>query len=320
MEMKGEFEQRPEVRPADQIPLPKAKANPLPWILCVVLALAVGGLIIWKLTDAGGQAKCDTDKGGSSTVASSDNYDTIRKTKKIVKDVRNLAIKYAKDHYALSGDGYNIAYEYEEGFTTNTEWEFGFHMKASNSSSTDDWYAFENKVTKNTGFQSDLKEKMKSHGLSEKKYDDGVTFGDDSVHYVSDDGYICEASTAGAFYFGCAHADWISNEKKELVKALSEALKKGLDIKNDDTPLFVEASVDDIADSKNAPYQIISAALADAGVVFYRKGADSEWVYAFGGQAAPYCGDFKGEMKTIFEGWSCMDENSTSGSMGTVKK
>ena len=44
MDQKGEFEQRPEVKPAEQVPLPKAKASPLPWILCVIFALAAAGL------------------------------------------------------------------------------------------------------------------------------------------------------------------------------------------------------------------------------------------------------------------------------------
>ena len=62
MEQKGEFEQRPEVKPADQVPFSRPKASPLPWILCVVLFLAAGGLLAWKLLDKGGENKlqCET--------------------------------------------------------------------------------------------------------------------------------------------------------------------------------------------------------------------------------------------------------------------
>ena len=61
MEQKGEFEQRPEVKPADQVPFSKPKASPLPWILCAVLLLAAGGLLAWKLLDKGdNKLQCET--------------------------------------------------------------------------------------------------------------------------------------------------------------------------------------------------------------------------------------------------------------------
>ena len=61
MQQKGEFEQRPEVKPAEQVPLPKAKASPFPWILCVILLLAAGGLLAWKLLDKGdNKLQCET--------------------------------------------------------------------------------------------------------------------------------------------------------------------------------------------------------------------------------------------------------------------
>ncbi len=50
MEEKGEFEQRPEMKPADQVPLPQKKANPTTGILCVVfalVALGLGGYLIY---------------------------------------------------------------------------------------------------------------------------------------------------------------------------------------------------------------------------------------------------------------------------------
>ena len=47
---KGEFEQRPEVKPASSIPLPKEKASPAIKILCVIfalVALGLGGFIVY---------------------------------------------------------------------------------------------------------------------------------------------------------------------------------------------------------------------------------------------------------------------------------
>lgn len=64
MEEKGEFEPRPEVKPADQVPLPQKKANPTTGILCVVfalVALGLGGFIIYdKMLVSAGAPKCVT--------------------------------------------------------------------------------------------------------------------------------------------------------------------------------------------------------------------------------------------------------------------
>ena len=63
METKGEFEQRPEVKPAEQIPLPKAKASPLPWILCAVFAVAAVGAGVFALgaiNKNGPKTNCET--------------------------------------------------------------------------------------------------------------------------------------------------------------------------------------------------------------------------------------------------------------------
>ena len=79
MEEKGEFEPRPEVKPADQVPLPQKKANPTTGILCVVfalIALGLGGYIIYDktLVKTPGGAKCimaaeEKEKSGEKSAA-----------------------------------------------------------------------------------------------------------------------------------------------------------------------------------------------------------------------------------------------------------
>jgi hypothetical protein len=58
---KGEFEQRPEVKPASSIPLPKEKASPAIKILCVIfalVALGLGGFIVYdKLVTKDGDVR-----------------------------------------------------------------------------------------------------------------------------------------------------------------------------------------------------------------------------------------------------------------------
>lgn len=61
MKMQGEFEQRAEVRPVEQVPLPKAKPSPALKIICILLALAVlgmGGYIVYDKLVAEKATEC----------------------------------------------------------------------------------------------------------------------------------------------------------------------------------------------------------------------------------------------------------------------
>lgn len=75
MDEKGEFEQRPEVKPASSVPLPKEKASPALKILCVLfvlISLGLGGFIIYDkvMNDEGSAPQCaevadDSEEAGN---------------------------------------------------------------------------------------------------------------------------------------------------------------------------------------------------------------------------------------------------------------
>lgn len=327
MEQKGEFEQRPEIKPAAEVPLPKAKANPLPWIICVVLLIALGGVVAWKFLDQGG-TKCETPATGEkasgdviSSETSDEKYATIFKTMNLVKEVKALALKYANGEYSLMDDGYALGYQYEDGYSTNLDWNYGVLVGPANSSNVNEWTKFENRVTKNSAFQSELNAKMKEYGLSEKAMKDGMMdgmIGDGEIKtFASDDGYFCKASTAGSFNLSCGHQSWISEERLALVKELAKAYVASNE-KEDDV-LFVTALPSDIKTSKSGNYQVISGTVSNGAGVFYRKGTDGEWKYVTGGHVGPDCSIFNtDELKEAFEGYTCFDTGS--GAQSTVKR
>lgn len=330
MEQKGEFEQRPEVKPAEQIPFSKPRTSKLPWILCVVFALAAVGLSIFLVL--GGMKKdektnCETvasNQGGDSSTGgtgnSNESLGTIRKVLKIVNDAEGVAKRYAGNNYGERHEGYGVLYEFEKGYSTGLDWSFGFELSPVNSSNSNSIKEFASKVTENASFKSDLTAAMKKHGLSESNLLDGGAFQEfNYAYYKSDDGYLCVYSISGMFYMSCGHTSWISEEKKELVKELTDKFVEGMNIqRTEGVPIYLNASPDNIASNKSNTYQILSASVSDAGVMFYRKGKDGEWKYAFGGQQAPDCDQYTGELKEAFEGMTCW--HWQTGTQDTVKK
>ncbi len=316
MEQGGEFEQRPEVKPAEQVPFSKPKASPLPWILCAVLLLALGGLLAWKLLDNGdNKQQCETiaenteeDTKGEGT---DDTYATIRKVNKILKDTRGLAVRYANIAYGESYDAQSVTYEYEKGYSTALEWSFGYRMLGLDSK-PETMSDFDKRITNNTDFKNELRSLMKKYGLVEHEIADGGNFEEGKyLFYMSDDGYLCDYSSSGFFYISCGHTSWISEEKKTLMKELTDVyVASGMTTREGNTPIYMDASSDDVAYNKGKTYQILTVALSNAGADFYRKGTDGEWKFAFGGQVGPGCSEFNtDELKEAFEGHICYDVN-----------
>lgn len=305
-------------------PAPKEKKNLLPWIICVILLIALGGVIAWKFLDNGGGTKCETaaggqkSSGGSKTETSDEKYATIYKTLNLVKEIKTISLKYAENDYAYSDSGYNLGYKISDKYSTNLDWNYGFSIGATNASNLDEWNKFQSKVTANSGFQSDVKAKMKEYGLSETTIEDGMMGGDEDIAYESDDGYFCKVSKSGTLYVGCGHTGWISDEKIALVEKLGDAFVS----ENGGTqekPLYVNASVLDIKTSKSGNYQTLTGSISNGAGVFYRKGTDGEWKYFTGGHVGPSCDMFNtDELKEAFEGYTCWIQGSDS--LSTVKR
>jgi hypothetical protein len=105
----------------------------------------------------------------------------------------------------------------------------------------------------------------------------------------------------GEFRFSCSNLLWGSEDNLELLNSLAEAAKS----KTGEYPSYISASLSNIKNSVNAPYQTITVSGASYGMLFYRVNPTAEWVYVTSGQDTPSCDVFKGDAAKAFEGLGC---------------
>lgn len=272
----------------------------------------------------------DSGGSGSSDGGSDDDDDDITddgtvegKIQSILASTKKIAKKYAANYdYAITDvDDFGIAYEFTKGVSTALEKTIGFEVKPKDEKDLELTEKMRDGITRNANFQEEIKEKMKAFGLTKnEKYEVYVDYG--SNRYENSDGYVCLVSTWSDFYVTCGHASWINDEVKSLVTALAKAYNKVEQYDVDKYgPLYIWATPDNIKNSPTKPYQTIEVSFSDSGGDFYRKGENSEWIYAFGGQQAPDCEEFNtAELKAAFEGGVCWHWGEDPPRQDAVKK
>lgn len=315
MEEKGEFEARPEARPAESVTLPRAKASPVTKILCFVFALIAVGLGAFIVYDKVFRPELEKSShpGGAAIEAKVDNAAEInRKVRKIVEDVRVMMIDLAAgEPFELEKEyDSNVTYEFADGYSTNLEATFGF-MFAMESSDK------HLKITEREALKSKMSAVLGVYGLKPSKFVDSARIGDDTDYFTSDDGYICEYTAATLpLIFDCGHNSWLSEEKKNLVKSLADAYKVS-GIK--DGVVYVDADPENIVTTEDGKYQRIMAYLSGAAGLFYRE-TEGEWKFLKATQQATDCGWFDtDELKAAFAGMTCY-EYSEDGVKETIVK
>jgi ubiquitin len=301
MEQKGEFEQRPEIKPADQILLPKAKASPLPWILCAVFALIAIGLGVFiAVNGVGGEKK---NNNGSNTTAEEKKPEEEPEDPdaKIAARINEIfdAVKKKMKEARIDVDKYYVDNSFpramdlvlKEGYVTSVETKSLVLMpkKGYEPSETD-------KIAIRTAFKVVLEDE----GFSNTATLDSVTgFGVNEEYYSDDDGYACEFDRYDD-RLTCGHISGISDNKKKAIISMIDQLRKKVNLEW----VYLSYNDQEIEDSPNKPYQIIKASMIDGFVLYYRKGTDGEWVYVLSGNGIPLCEEFKQteEMKEAFSG------------------
>jgi hypothetical protein len=316
MEEKGEFEARPEARSAESVALPRAKASPVTKILCFVFALIAVGLgafilydkvinpFIGKVHPCPEKFEMETDK----------TAETIKKVKQIIVDERVMMIKFADENgseYVLDQryDDNPPSYDFEEGYSTSLEASFGLSFRIE---PTERHFELEEK----NDLDGKVRTILENHGLK-KTASSAAGYVGEVDYYSSEDGYICVFTPESSpLYLDCGHTSWLSQAKKDLVKQLADAYKRGVETSY--AVVYVDADPEEIETSPNGEYQRIYGGLDNAGVLFYRKGSDGEWKYFTATQQALGCDQYDtDELKAAFEGRDCYDyENNKS---STVK-
>jgi len=317
MEQKGEFEQRPEVKPADQVPFSRPKASPLPWILCAVFAVAAVGMGVFLVL--GGTKK---DEGKTNCVTTAENQeketpqnenteDADLKLRKIVKGLERDLIDYFG--YAYNDnlhrlmytvdegfDSIGVNYEFEDGYVTGVDRSYEVIFTGTNSS---EFYI--QKKVQSTGFADAYAKIMAKYGLS-KISDDALKtrfFANETAYvFGNNSGYICELIAGGdPVYLSCADTNTVSEEKKQLVKELIDAYKEKNEHAKNAERIYINADPEKITKGKTDEYDIITATESDAAAIFYRKDG-GKWVYAFSAQGVMGCDDYeKLGLTDIFE-------------------
>ena len=313
----GEFEQRPEVKPADEIPFSKPKASKTPWILCAILLIIVLGLGGFLLYDKVLSKKDDGNKGGSSQTADKpeekpeDKLEEKPEEKKPAPTDEQIsvrineifdAVKVKMKEARINVDGYSAAFGpyimnfvLKEGYVTSFDKPSLYFYSKTNLSDTD-------KIAARAAFAEVLKKEGFSDPITLKAM---TGLGSEDEYYSDEDGYICEYSHYDS-YLQCAHSSWISDEKKEAtIKMISQYRKK---FGEKDT--YLHYFDDKIENSPTEPYQTLTANVIDGYVVFYRKGVDSDWTYVTSGNGIPFCEEFQQteDMRKAFEGTTYLNK------------
>lgn len=319
-ENKGEFSERPEVTPAESVILPVQKKSKVATILCVILAITVVGLSVFIACDKllVKDDKKDNTTPGSVAISDEDKaivekYKREQKLKDISKELRDVVRIYLGGKLDVAITAYDYA-------------SVAGRVDAGKDLSTAVWGTYTTLIEPHSGDQVEgfieddldfalparVAESLQKQGF---KKDEALSGGMWSIeHYETEDGLICEFTTNKSFpyYISCGDVSNISEEKKDLVRALGEAYKKS----EGEEISYITAAVDDIKDGANG-HQRITAGGENAALLFYRNSSDSEWVFYKGTQAALDCDEFNNDdLRNAFVGETCWDKSGVS---STVK-
>ncbi len=313
MKEKGEFERRPEVKPAEQVPLPQKKASPVMGILCglfAIVAVGLGGYIIYDKFIEPTDTKCVTKTTEEAPVTDS-IAETNKGAKKILQDViselTTFGTSFGRFRLEKTYDSY-VTYEFEKNYATNLDGAYGLVFDVDNN------------MNYNTTLASSgiIDKVMNSHGLKKISFDDPADLGEGGIYYADDNGYICNySSQSSPVRINCANSNWLTEEEKTFVKSLMDAMKKSDDYKNDEM-LYASVTQDDITKTADGKYEHVTASVAGAAALFYRNADGGEWKYFVSTQQVLNCNDFNtDEIKAAFAGSDCYDY--TAGKMTTLK-
>ena len=306
-------EERPEVKPAVQVPLPQRKASPVMGILCGLFALVAVGLgsyIIYDKFIEPTDTKCITKT--TEEAQETDNFaETNKGAKKILQDVINELITFGTSfgHFRLEKTyDSDVTYEFEKNYATNLNGAYGLIFDVENNTNYSTALASSGIVDK----------VMNSHGLKKISFNDPAVIGEGGIYYADDNGYICNySSQSSPVRINCANSNWLTEEDKTFAKSLIDAMKKSDDSK-DDEMYYVSATLDDITKTADGKYEHVTASVAGAAALFYRNTDGGEWKHFMSTQQALSCNDYNtDELKAAFAGVDCYDY--TADKMTTLK-
>ena len=333
----GEFEARPEMKPAVAVPIERKKPTGL---ICsvVILAILVAGLagyIVFDLTsrsNSRNQEKCVSEKTSDGQKQQQEGENPAveipikepkdnpeDEVKDIISDVKMAAKGFLVGYSYTLKDTQNevLSYKIDDNYATSLEKSYGISLLGASDDGSSE-------VIEGDEFGEIIRKVMKVHNLEKTEYEDNMTaFFGAPEYYTNENGYICSYNLASSpWTINCGYSGWLSEDKKQLVKQLVDEYKaeeewfKENEVKE---AIWLNASNKNIKNSINSPYQTLQGTVANAAIIFYRKGPSDKWHYVGSTQQGLDCAWFDtADKKAAFEGQRCIDIKNNKDS--TVKR
>ena len=313
----------------------KTKSGKAAKILCVVFALAtvgLGGYIVYDKVSAQNNAVSgsapEKEQGINGTlpvdqreiVELDAESEILAITRELYGKVREYMGDYEYD--VVTGLGlYGNSVDVADGVSTSTEKEYAVKIgREYERNENQDYVHNRQQFLALRNNYSELKkiadEVYGAHGLKVVK--EGIDGrdpgeGDNYAGYESDDGKICDlyftpsnqAFMVAPVEYSCTHKAWLTDEKRELVKALAESYYKA----NGEKVGYISALPVNIVSSGIEGYQHVEANSEESILYFYRKSPDDEWIFFKDTQGVLLCSEFDtDDLKNAYAGERCYVE------------
>lgn len=295
-EHRGEFEQRPEVRPADYRVPERRRNNPIVSVLCVIFALStfgLGGYVVYtnlfgsKTTETQCVAEAIEEKPSKEKTAFEYSENVHDIMMELYKDARTIS----GDVEIFSNPKYITYVNVAEGIYLGSDRAHTVFFNMTSDSIRKEHEALKLKV----------EEFIREHNLSR------ITNATTATVFSNNDGLFCSFEYT-TFYITCAHKSSINPNKEAIAKEIGKLELDNNKSKNE--VLFHE--IDDVV--TNGSYEVVRV-WSDGLEVYYRKKKDekSTWKYALGGQTPDSCDSINDEAKEAVKnlGFFCLDETNS---------
>lgn len=274
-----------------------------------VLAVVLGGLLVWQMVAKGGVGECkDVALGNADVTVSGDTENSdgmdevlLKQDAQVRETVAAVGVKAEEllEPFRILEYVYDVEVPYKpEGFLTAIQLNRGYGFKIERVDNPTlpekingvDWASAFGDVLEGRGFVN----------TGEYYTSSSAPSANGALYVSNESGVVCEVENAPRM--NCSHKDWYDKADAELSNELSKIFEEATGEKVD----YLVARVEHIRDSAVAPYQTIEVGRRGYGSSFYRVNPEAEWVYFASGQDGPACAQYNTEdLRKAFAGRQC---------------
>lgn len=324
MEPQGEFGHQPEnsVPQVDSLlpnKEPKHSSGLLFIIFAVVILLGIVGFVVFKSIE-GNSAKEETSTTAEKEKPKDDSKDDDKQgdkdkddgsDEKIKKDIQPVSLDGGVDDAKIQSifeaveegineakielgelkayKDYPVPYSYKSGYATALDRSYGVEATFPQISDSYDSSKMAEDAKK---IRAVFDSVMADAGFAVSDNLKGAVSNLGDFHaFLNNEGYFCVYQES-SLYLACGNTAWLSQERKDLVTALTDsfyAVNPRGQTYNSLMVMFAKPS--DIEESITEPYQTIETHDLMSDMWFYRKSPNDPWVFVDAGTAPSECAD-----------------------------